>query len=170
MIQASGMRNNVVKVGFAGILSLVMLSACSSMNTKIGGLFNMDTDLDLTFIADKNINPDANATPSPLFIRMYELKSDKAFKNADFIDIYERDKEVLGDDMLGKQRLKRLIPGEKREKDFVLDPQTHFVGLFAEFQSYKDATYKVIIPVEPTNVVASSSVVRVSGNIISASQ
>ncbi|MBI1422015.1 MAG: type VI secretion system lipoprotein TssJ [Gammaproteobacteria bacterium] len=155
---------------WAGMLSLVLLSSCSSMNTKIGGLFNMDTDLDLTFIADKNINPDTDAVPSPLFIRMYELKSDKAFKNADFIDLYERDKEVLGDDMLGKQRLKRLIPGEKREKDFVLDPQTRFVGLFAEFQQYKDATYKVIIPVEPTNVVASSSVVRISGNIVSASR
>jgi type VI secretion system protein VasD len=150
---------------------LILLGAtvsCSTMNTKIGGMLNLDTDLDLTFKTDSNINPDENDTPSPLYIRMYELKSDKSFKNADFIDLYERDKEVLGADMLAKQRLKRLIPGEKREKDFVLNPQTHYVGLYAEFQKYKDSTFKVIIPVEPTNVIASSSVVHVSGNTISA--
>jgi len=151
------------------ILFMLLAVSCSTMNTKIGGMLNLDTDLDVTFKADDNINPDENSTPSPLYIRMYELKSDKQFKNADFIDLYEHDKEVLGADMLGKQRLKRLIPGERREKNFVLNPQTHFVGLFAEFQKYKDSTYKVIIPVEPTNVVASSSDVHVSGNTISAS-
>lgn len=155
---------------FVALIYVAMLPACSTMNTKIGGMLNLDTDLDLTINADKDINPDENNVSSPLYIRMYELKSDKQFKNADFIDLYERDKEVLGSDMLAKQRLKRLVPGEKREKDFVLDPQTRFVGLFAEFQKYQDATFKVIIPVEPTNVVASSSVVHVSGNTISATQ
>jgi len=138
------------------------------MNTKIGGMLNLDTDLNLHFRADASINPDDNGAPSPLYIRMYELKSDKQFKNADFIDIYEHDKQVLGADMLAKQRLKRIIPGEKREKDYVLNPKTRYVGLFAEFQHYRNATYKVIIPVEPTNVIASSSRVHISGNTISA--
>jgi type VI secretion system protein VasD len=155
---------------FTCVLVMALLPACSTMNTKIGGMLNLDTDLDLTFNADKDINPDENNISSPLYIRMYELKSDKQFKNADFIDLFEHDKEVLGADMLGKQRLKRLVPGEKREKDFVLDPQTRYVGLFAEFQKYHDATYKVIIPVEPTNVIASSSIVHISGNTISATQ
>jgi len=139
------------------------------MNTKIGGMLNLDTDLVITFIAGDSINPDDNGTPSPLYLRMYELKTDKQFKTADFIELYEHDKEVLGDSMLGKQRLKRLVPGEKREKNYVLNPDTHFVGLFAEFQKYKNSTYKVIIPVEPTNVVASSSTVRISGNTVSTS-
>ena len=154
--------------GLVCVLLLSISVSCSTMNTRIGGMLNLDTDLELTFKADASINPDDNNTPSPLYIRMYELKSDKQFKNADFIDLYERDKEVLGADMLAKQRLKRLIPGEKREKDFVLDPKTHYVGLFAEFQKYKNSTYKVIIPIEPTNVIASSSEVRVSGNTLSA--
>lgn len=147
---------------------LFILSSCSTMNTKIGGMFNLDTDLKLSFKADSSINPDDNSAPSPLYIRMYELKSAKQFEDADFIDLYERDKKVLGADMLAKQRLRRIIPGETREKDYVLDPKTHYVGLFAEFQHYKNATYKVIIPVEPTNVIASSSVVHISGNTISA--
>lgn len=164
------MKNIIVMRVMLSTVLLIALSACSTMNTKIGGLLNLDTDLDLTFKADADINPDENNLPSPLFIRMYELKSDKQFKKADFIDIYERDKEVLGSDMIGKQRLKRLIPGETREKDFVLDPQTRFVGLYAEFQKYRNSSFKIIIPIEPTNVIASSSVVHVYGNTLSVSK
>lgn len=160
--------NHFVYVGIC-VLMFAGLAACSTMNTKIGGLLNLDTDLDLTFKAAKNINPDGNGTPSPLYIRMYELKSAKRFKEANFIDLYEHDKQVLGSDMLAKQRLKRLIPGERREKDYVLNSKTRYVGLFAEFQNYRNAIFKVIIPVEPTNVVASSSVVLVSGDTLSAS-
>lgn len=162
------MQKTKIAYACAGVILLVVLSACSTMNTKIGGLLNLDTDLDLKFTADANINPDDNNSPSPLYVRMYELKSDKLFKRADFLDIYERDKTVLGSDMIAKHRLKRIVPGEHREKDYVLDKNTHYVGLFAEFQRYKNATFKVIIPVDPTNVVASTSAVHVSGNTISA--
>jgi len=154
-----------LSIGFAVLISV---NACSTMNTKIGGFFNADTDLELTYKADANINPDDNGVSSPLYIRMYELKSDKQFKSADFIDLYERDKQVLGADMLGKQRLRRIVPGETREKHFVLNKNTRFVGLYAEFQNYRNSTFKVLIPVEPTNVFASSSVVHISGNTISA--
>jgi type VI secretion system protein VasD len=130
----------------AGIL-VVSLTACTALNT--------------------NINPDDSKRPAPLFVRLYELKSDKQFSNANFIDLYERDKEVLGADMIAKQRLKRIAPGETRKDEYVLDTQTRYVGLFAEFSQYKDASFKIIIPVASTNVIASSAIVSVSGNRIS---
>ncbi len=149
------------------VLAVAALSACTSLNTKVGGVFNMDTDLVLTFKADADINPDDKKRPSPLFLRMYELKSTKQFAKANFIDLYERDAEVLGADMVAKQTLKRLKPGDERKDSFVLKPETRYVGLVAEFLQYKDAKFKLIIPIAPTNVFASSAVVRISGNIIS---
>lgn len=150
----------------AGML-VASLTACTTLNTKVGGMFGMDTDLKLSFEADADINPDDNKRPAPLFVRLYELKSDKQFGKANFIDLYERDKEVLGADMIAKQRLKRIAPGEARKDEYVLDTQTRFVGLFAEFSQYTDASFKVIIPVAPTNVIASSAVVSISGNRVS---
>jgi type VI secretion system protein VasD len=158
-----------IKSIVAGML-IVSLAACTTLNTKVGGLMNLDTDLNLTFEAEADINPDDNKRPAPLFVRMYELKSDKQFNMANFIDLYERDKEVLGADMIAKQRLKRIAPGETRKEEYVLDSQTRFVGLFAEFSQYKDASFKVIIPVAPTNVVASSVVVTISGNRVNVAQ
>ncbi len=146
------------------------ISACSTLNTKIGGLFNADTDLTLAFNVAADINPDDKSTPSPLFIRMYELKSTTQFERANFFDLYEKDKAMLGDSMIAKQRLKRLKPGESREEEFVLNKETRFVGLFAEFLKYKSASFKVIIPVEPTNVIASKSEINVSGNTITGNQ
>lgn len=140
------------------------LISCSTVNSKVGGLLNLDTDLALAFHVDADINPDDSKTPSPLFIRLYELKSPKMFNKANFIDLFERDKEALGADMINKQKLKRIRPGEGREESFVLSEETRYVGLYAEFLQYKNAAYKVVIPVAQNNVVSTSATIQLSGN------
>lgn len=146
------------------VVFLLSGSSCTTMNTKVGGLLNLDTDLKLDFVVDADVNPDDNKTPSPLFVRMYELKSPNMFNKANFIDIFERDAEALGADMVAKQRLKHIKPGETRETSFVLSKETRYVGLFAEFLRYKNSKYKLVIPVAQTNVVSSSATIKISGN------
>lgn len=143
------------------------ISGCTSLNSKVGGMLHLDTDVTIRFIADADVNPDDKNRPSPLFVRLYELKSPQQFERANFIDLYERDKEVLGADMLAKQTLKRLKPGDERKDKLVLSTQTRYVGLMAEFFQYQKAKFKIVIPVASENVVASSSVVRISGNVMS---
>lgn len=148
-------------------LALAATAGCTSLNSKVGGVLKLDTDLTLTFLADTSINPDDKNRPSPLIIRLYELKSPQKFERANFLDLFERDSEILGPDMLAKQSLKRLKPGDERKDKFVLNPQTRYVGLLAEFLQYRDAKFKVVIPIAANNVVASSSTVRIAGNVIS---
>ena len=148
------------------VFLLVLTSACSSLNSAVGGLFGADTDLTLSFKVESDINPDENKTPSPLFIRMYELKSPKLFSKANFIDIYEQDKEILGADFVGVQKLKRLKPGEDRENSFVLSKDTKYVGLYAEFLEYKNAKYKLVIPVVQHDVIGTTINIKISGNRI----
>lgn len=151
---------------FLGVL-VAVLSACTTLNTKVGKMLNFDTDLKLTFKVDADINPDDQKTPSPLFIRMYELKSTKQFERASFLELFERDKETLGAGMIAKQRLKRIRPGEDTEVSFVLDSKTQFIGLYAEFSEYKNANFKVVIPVASQNVIASSATIHIAGNALS---
>jgi len=148
------------------IIGLVFLSgtACTALNTKVGGILNLDSDLLIAFFVDADVNPDDNKIPSPLIIRMYELKSPNIFKKANFIDIYEKDTEVLGADLVAKQQLKPIQPGENRKVSFVLNKETKYVGFFAEFLQYKNAEYKLIIPIAQTNVFSSSADIRLSGN------
>jgi len=151
---------------FILILVTISLSSCTSVNSKVGGMLNLDTDLAVTFEVDSDINPDEDKRPSPLFVRMYQLKSPKMFNKADFINLYERDKEVLGADLVTKHKLKRFKPGESREEHFVLDENTQYIGLYAEFLSYQSSTYKLIIPVTAHNVIKNSATILISGNKI----
>lgn len=144
--------------------AMLLLTACQSDKSTFGGYFDLDTDLKIEFKVDSNINPDEFGRPSPLFIRMYELKSNKMLKNADFLDIYENDKEKLGADLVASHKLKRFKPGENRVEQFVLDPETRFVGLYAEFLNFKQAKYKLTIPVVTNNVIRNSVVIRISGD------
>lgn len=146
------------------LASVVLLSACQSNRSTVGGYLNLDTDLRIDFLVDADINPDEGGRPSPLFVRLYELKSDKMIKNAHFLDIFERDEDVLGADLVVHHKLKRFTPGENRTDNLVLDPETKFVGLYAEFYNYQDARYKLVIPVVANNVFRNSVVIRVSGN------
>ena len=141
-----------------------ILSACQSVNGAVGGYFGLYTDLEITFEVDADINPDELGKASPMYIRMYELKSKKMMKKSDFIEIYERDKEVLGADMLAVHKLKYFKPGESRIEHFVLSPKTHYVALYGEFLEFKNSEYKLIIPVVANNVFRNSVVIRVSGN------
>ena len=146
------------------VFVLLTSTACTKLNTKVGGMLDLDSDLLISFFVDADVNPDDNKIPSPLIIRMYELKSQKMFRKANFIDIYEKDEEVLGADLVVKQTLKHIQPGENRKVSFVLNKETEYVGLYAEFLKYKDAKYKVIIPIAQTNVFSSTADVKLFRN------
>lgn len=149
---------------FAIFALLAPLLSCTKVNSGVVGMFNLDTDLKLILLASKDINPDEKHSPSPLFIRLYELSSDQAFNRADFLGLYEKDDALLGKDLIAKRELNRLVPGETQEDGFVLDANTRYVGLFAEFYEYKNSKYKLVFPVTPKNVVKNTVRVEVTGN------
>lgn len=146
------------------ILSGHIISSCQSNKSTVGGYFDLDTDIQIDFVVDGDINPDELGVASPLFIRLYELKSMKMMKKADFIDMYERDKEVLGSDLVTQHKLKHFKPGESRTEHFVLDKKTQYVSLYAEFLNYKDSRFKLIMPVVVNNVWRNKVKIRVTGN------
>ncbi len=145
----------------------VFMMGCSSSKSRVGGVLNLDTDLKLTFEIASDINPDDYSRPSPVFVRFYQLKSATAFDKADFIDIYERDTEIFGGDIISKQVLKPLSPGVGRTENFVLDPGAKMIAIYAEFSQYPGSTYKVIFPVTENNVIKNKATIKISGRTIS---
>lgn len=148
------------------ILFTSLLSGCETVNKGVGGYLDLDTDLQIDFIVDADINPDESGNPSPLFIRLYELKNQKMIDKADFIELFEADKKALGADFIVRHELKRFKPGENRTEHFVLDKNAHHVALFAEFLDYKDAKFKLAFPVVANNVFRNRVTIRVSSNEI----
>ncbi len=154
------------KIFILCILPVIILG-CQASKSKVGGILNLDTDLQIHFEVDSDINPDELGVASPLFVRLYELKSTKLMKKADFIEIYERDKEVLGADLITVYKLPHFNPGQNRDEHFVLQKDTTYVGLYAEFLTFEGSQFKLIIPVVANNVFNNSVTIKVSANKMS---
>lgn len=150
-----------------GLLSILMVASCSSSKSRVGSALNLDTNLKINFVVDGNINPDENKRSSPVFVRLYELKSPDVFQKADFIDLYEHDTKVLGADYINKQVLKPLSPGLNRTDDFVLKNGATTIGLYVEFSQYRGANYRVSFPIVEHSISKNEFTIKISGTDIS---
>ena len=133
----------------------MLLTACQStfkeyVAQPVGKMLDWDTEVEVKFTVEPDTNPDDSNDnqPSPLVVRIYELADKEQFANARFRDIYFDDKKILGDAFIKKHMLKPLLPGTTRLDQFQLKKGTAYVALFAEFVQYKDADFRVIIPVD----------------------
>ena len=101
---------------------------------------------ELSFVIDANVNPDSSGRPSPVVVRIYELKSLAAFNRADFFSLYERDKEQLGPDLVNRDELP-LMPGGKPQAITTLRSDTRYLGVVAAFRDIERARWRASTPI-----------------------
>jgi type VI secretion system protein VasD len=82
-------------------------------------------------MAQTNLNEQGR--PSPIKVRVYELKEISSFEDADYFSLNTNDKTVLTADMLGKDEF-ILRPGESRIIEKKSHPKTTAVGILAGYQ------------------------------------
>lgn len=82
----------------AGGLSL--LAGCAALSP-----YSELTKLDLALVGSDELNPDLNGRPSPIVVRLIELRHPVTFQNADFFSLYQRPREVLSPDMVVQEEL-----------------------------------------------------------------
>lgn len=159
-----------VKLTVLVLLVGFLTGGCSGLNRGVNGMFHLDTDLTLLISADANINPDEKWASSPVYLRLYELKSDSTMKEAEFFELFNRDTLALGDALLARRELARVLPGEYRKEKFVLNVNTRHIAIFAEFHHYQDSNYKIVLPITPHNVIEDQIVVHIKNNHIHANK
>ena len=123
-----------------GGAALWVLAGCSSAPkvTTVSGSITASADL----------NPSVSQRPSPLLLRVYELKSAAAFNQADFMALYQGDGAALGAEMVAREEL-TLQPGESRPWNKPLNAETRFVGVFAAYRNLEKARWRAVIAVQP---------------------
>ena len=67
----------------------------------------------------KDANPDSRGRPSPVKTRLYLLESVSVFKSADFFQLKEQDRELLGDDIKQYEEIV-FKPGEDEQVELSL--------------------------------------------------
>ena len=89
------------------VFAVLLLTGCTTLSP-----YSSVTKLNLNLIASDEVNPDLHGRPSPVVVRLFELKHPVAFENADFFSLYERGKESLAPDLVTSEELE-LRPGQK---------------------------------------------------------
>lgn len=132
MLLASGL--------LAGVSLSGSLSGCSMIG--LGG----PATLKASVAAGAQVNPDSRKRPSPVVVRVFELKSATLFEQADFISLFEKEQAVLGAELVSREEFV-LRPGETRPLNKPLSPDTKFIGVMAAFRELERARWRVIVPV-----------------------
>lgn len=125
---------NILTLVFA--CCALALAACASKPPK-----PVRTRTWLTVAADAN--PDVKGRPSPIVVRVFQLKTEAEFNGADFFALYEREKETLGAAYLVREEYV-LQPGEQRELLVPLARETRFVGAIAAFRDIRSARWRAL--------------------------
>lgn len=99
----------------------------------------------MTLAASADTNPDASGRPSPVVVRVYQLKTDAAFAGADFFALFDDDQKVLGPELISRDEFV-LAPAEQRKMDVTVAPETRYVGAIAAFRDIRNAQWRVLVP------------------------
>jgi type VI secretion system protein VasD len=113
------------------------------------------TRVELSIKAEPDINPDAGRRPSPLLLRVYELKDAGNFSAADFFALYNKERETLGGDLVKRQEF-TLVPDTGKSLAFEADAATKYLAVFAAFHNLETARWRVSteVPLHRTTVIS----------------
>lgn len=128
--------------------ALVLLAGCSSLSP-----YSTVTKLNLKLTASDQLNPDLNGRPSPIVVRLFELKHPVAFENADFFSLYERAKESLAPDLVASEELE-LRPGETVELKLSVEEGSRYVGVLAAYRDLPETKWRYTVQITPVQVTA----------------
>ena len=98
----------------------------------------------LTVAAAPDSNPDANGRPSPVVVRVYQLKADTAFKGADFFALFDDEMKVLGPELIGRSEY-TLAPSERRTMELDVSADARFVGIIAAYRDIRNAQWRTLV-------------------------
>ncbi|QSN64221.1 MULTISPECIES: type VI secretion system lipoprotein TssJ [unclassified Caballeronia] len=101
------------------------------------------------------VNPDHSGRPSPVLVRVYELKATSSFDSADFFTLYGKDQATLGADLNAKNEF-LLKPGEKQSVEQLAQPGTKFIAVVAAYRDIERARWRATAPVPPNQTTIMS--------------
>jgi type VI secretion system protein VasD len=120
-------------------VSLGLIAACATTPPVLQGSIK----------AEPTSNPDGRGRPSPIVIRVYELRALGAFTSADFFSLFEKETETLGVELVGREEY-TVRPSETKPYQRQLQADTKFIGVVAAFRDLENSRWRQTAPV-PTS-------------------
>lgn len=128
-------------VGGALLVAAVASSCSTDKSSKT-------TPINFVIEADEFVNPNSHGKPSPVVVRIYELKSTASFTQAQFLELFDDDAKRLGADLVARREVE-LTPGEKVDFERDAPLETRNVGVIAGFRSGNAAQWRTTAEIKP---------------------
>ena len=119
-----------------------------ALSLWVGGCAYFMSDLtkvDMRIVAGGDVNPDDNGRPSPVVVRVVELKSPSVFESAEFFALYQNEAQTLGSDLVATEEFE-LKPGDVQDLKFALKPESNYVGVLAAYRQLEKANWRLVLP------------------------
>jgi len=97
--------------------------------------------LTLSLTASADVNPDAQSRPSPVVVRLYQLKDDAAFRDADIYALFDKEQATLGAGLAAREEFE-LAPSEHRNLTIKPSPEVRFIGVVAAYRDIRNAQWR----------------------------
>lgn len=117
----------------------------------------------ITLDAGANVNPDAQGRPSPVVVRVYELKGLALFESSDYFALFERDRETLGGELLRTDEF-ALSPRERKSVERTVEESTRYIGVVAGFRDLERARWRASLAITPH--ATTSAVIVLDGTTV----
>jgi type VI secretion system protein VasD len=101
--------------------------------------------LTVDVLAASRLNPSASGRPSPVVVRIYELKAAAPFESADFVSLFDKDQATLGGDVIARDEFV-LSPGESMAIKRDLTADSKFIAVMAAFRDLERAKWRAVAP------------------------
>jgi type VI secretion system protein VasD len=134
-----------------GVMSAMRTLACAAVSglalsiAACGGAPPKPTPTQAALVVAKDANPDASGRPSPVVLRLYQLKEEGAFNNAEYFALIDKEQETLGASLIAREEYE-LQPGETRALELKIPPEAHFVAATAGFWNIRNSKWKTLLP------------------------
>ncbi len=127
------------------LIATLVLSGCSSDPEKPASVPEPTPKAPITvqlhMIVSEQANPDINERPSPIVIRIYELKSLGKFEEGDFDKLFENYESHLGPELIVSEQY-HLNPGDVNIIKRTLADETKYIAVSAAFRDINQAIWK----------------------------
>ncbi len=137
----------LLKKGFRLAVAILAMTALLSAGgcAAIKSALPKHTLLALLSVPEK-LNPDKQGRSSPLIVYIFLLKKVDNFQQAQFIQIYNKPKKVLGSTLAGQKKL-MILPGKKFINIKLKLPKgVTAIGLMAAYTDFINQKWRIIVP------------------------
>ena len=119
------------------LLTTLVISGCATTPKP--------AKVNLTIETSTDLNPDLRDRPSPIVLRIYNLRGIDAFKNARFFELYENAEQILGQELVSVKEIE-ISPNsvERREVEKMTGDTTH-VGFLAAYRDIDRSIWREVI-------------------------